>query len=117
MTQTVFLHFVDQPTALAAFQSAGMTYTDLSGNQQIQSTGWLNGTRFDLDILVGTGQCWKPVVPAQFTTDSNGVQIPVMAQRPGYHVNMLWWSDTVAPPTILNSDIIAPGYPVCMFAP
>lgn len=111
--KTVFLHFADESSALTAFAAHGMIHVDQTGAMQIVTTGQIGGTRYDLDVLFGTGDYFKPA--GSTTTDADGNTDSVLVQVPGYHVNMLWWSDDIAPPDF-GEAVIVPNNPVCVFA-
>lgn len=111
--KTVFLHFADEASALTAFAANGMIRGEQTGAMQIVSTGQIGGTRYDLDVLLGTGDYFKPT--GATTTNADGDADSVLVKVPGYHVNMLWWSDDIAPPDF-GTAVIEPNNPVCVFA-
>lgn len=111
---TIFLRFADRATAIAALQAAGVTIpVDEAGVAQIPADGWAGDIYFNLDVVFGTGVVFKPT--GETATDAMGDVVPVMAQRPGYHINLLWRGDTLPPPIAAAVITPEPGTPAVTF--
>ena len=108
---TLYLRFETAAEALAAFSAHGMTTTDQDGAEHIAQTGCIGETRFDTDILFGTGTIYRPT--GETIADEQGNTIPLTAPLPGYHINVLWWGDN--PPDFGAADM-APAHPACVFS-
>lgn len=110
MPDTIFLRFTDRDAAITALQAAGIDLpTDDAGATIIPVDGWVGDVHFDIDVVFGTGAVFKPT--GEVDADGN----PVMAQRDGYHINMLWRGDAL--PASLQAAVITPepNDPVVVF--
>jgi len=86
--QTIRLRFADQDAALDALKTAGWLATDPeTGAETVPPLVHEGGVRCDIDMI---GLLYEN------TRVDGGVE-PLMAPLAGWHLNLLWWGDGIAP--------------------
>jgi len=110
MSIQIFLRFPNAQEANAILHPLGFVQSEESPNATTYS-GHIDGIRYDVDIL---GVLREP--SGTMLTNAEGEEFPELVNIPGWHINILWWSDD--PETIpdLSAYVITPVNPQRTFA-
>ena len=110
MRETVFLRFADAAKALDAFRL--ITGAEAEGLSDVPSMVEVGGFTIFVDVLFGTGTIMRPT--GETVTDAEGIITPVMAARPGFHVNLSLPEGAVLPDALAGYRQ-TPENPACVF--
>jgi hypothetical protein len=104
-----FLKFADRAEAEAVLGSIGIVPVDGTW----PCSGEVDGNRFDLDVVFGTGILWRATGETAVSEGPDGsYEYQVAAAVPGYHINMRWRGEA---PAGLMAYHLVPDNPACRF--
>lgn len=109
MKTDLFLKFTNKAEAETVLTGLGAKIE----NGKIGSNASIYGFPTSIDVLFGTGTVYSPTGEV---TEIDGIETPVMAAVPGYHVNVRIMGDFTPPelePFMLDPE---PTNPKCVFA-
>lgn len=86
----MYLRFQDEAAALTAAKMLGFIGDDAT---ELPKDGWFaaadgNSYYYCIDVCFGTGIIYEPT--GEVVIGEDGMEYPVMAEVPGFHINGLW---------------------------